>query len=357
MNKYLLAMKNPFYLFINKPFIFLLLGLFMSINVYSQVSHETFLYKDFTLKNMQITPNDYNIGDKVFRDSKNRIWVYGSLGLKMYSNLNIVKSECINHLNKKLTYSICEDKKGNIFVGSNGTLYSYDGVTWTEKEIKVAGITAICCDDEGIIWLSCRNRGLSVNSTLFKYNGNDLTEVRSIDGVAINMTADSVNVMLSVQFFTGLSRTLQRCDNIFFISKDNTDYLKYTNLVDTFDFYNSLSVTAAFTDKKGNHWFGTKRTTTFDNPCVIRYFNVTDYKVYPNGNKIEFGGMITSIFEDNYNNIWIGTLNGLYKYSENNWKQYSKSDGLADNTIIGFTFYQELLYVYTGKGLTIFQNI
>lgn len=42
---------------------------------------------------------------------------------------------------------------------------------------------------------------------------------------------------------------------------------------------------------------------------------------------------VTALLLDNTDRIWVGTPNGLWRYNRNEWKQYSKADGLPSNRI------------------------
>lgn len=356
-------MKNSFFLFESKTIGNLIICLLFTSNIFSQSSYETIIYKDYGLSNMFIPANEQNYGHKIYKDSKNNIWVYGCNGLKKYSNLNITNSICEDYLDNKLTYSICEDKKGNILVGSNnGKLYIYDGVSWVVKKVKGYSITALYCDNEGNIWIGMR--GWLPSSTLYKYDGMEFTKIKLVAGVIVNIIEYCRNIVISIEHvevgnintvYTPIGTaniiSTNSCSSIYYISltNDTSGNLLYDNTIK----HNSLINYCSYIDKHGNLWFGNKGLE----PNIIKYTNFINYTFYNNENGLATGGMVTSIQEDENSNIWFGTNNGLFKYSNNEWTHYSIENGLIDNSIIGFIIDNKNIYVYSKKGITILKNL
>ena len=64
---------------------------------------------------------------------------------------------------------------------------------------------------------------------------------------------------------------------------------------------------------------------------------VTQSNSYPIGELVsELDNKIWDIYQDQKNNYWFGSNgNGIFHYDGKNLKQYTKKDGLIDNTIRG----------------------
>jgi len=69
------------------------------------------------------------------------------------------------------------------------------------------------------------------------------------------------------------------------------------------------------------------------------------------------GNTVNAILVDNSNEKWIGTVNGLYRYNNAVWKEYTTDDGLGNNNVTALTMDDNWnLYVGTAAGLDIFDG-
>jgi ligand-binding sensor domain-containing protein len=65
----------------------------------------------------------------------------------------------------------------------------------------------------------------------------------------------------------------------------------------------------------------------------------------------------TVIYEDDQNNLWVGTISGLYMYDGINWNRFTKKEGLNN---MGVTIIRQdskgAVWIGTERGLSIYQN-
>lgn len=164
-----------------------------------------------------------------------------------------------NGLSSNKVSSIAEDKKGNIWVCTDGRVCRYDGKTFTSIHIPVnneigfipgsakqsasnaTAVWRVFCDKKGNIWFGINNDGV------YKYDGISFTHFLHGDGIT-NSSKLSLN-----------------------------------------------AVSCIMEDRAGNMWF----TTWFEGICRYDGKSITNFK--PNG-EVWYAG----IFEDRNGNVWAG---------------------------------------------------
>jgi len=102
--------------------------------------------------------------------------------------------------------------------------------------------------------------------------------------------------------------------------------------------------------KNGYLWIATQEgVVRFDGIKMITY----------NSNNVPLfkSNMVNCLLEDNYENLWIGTMNGLLRYKDNKFNFFSTKDGLPFNSIRSFAVDKNnSLWVGTDKGVCKYQN-
>ena len=217
-----------------------------------------------------------------------------------------------------------QDENGTIWFSTANGLYSYDGFQLKTFQNNpsdtnsLAGNTllSICADKKGMIWLGTDGNGLdrynpeTGNFSHFKNNPNDSTSLSNDKVPAILMDKDET---LWIGTHGGLDKYDPKTNTFIHHKFDATDS---TSLSDN-------QVRVIYEDKNGTLWIGTgspwpgeggepddgglnrmnKETGTF-----------TRYMHNPNNNQSLINNKVSAIFEDNEDTFWIGTWkNGIQK--------------------------------------------
>ena len=296
-------------------------------------------------------------------------------------NINIFNANITTEIDQNMR-SIFQDKNGNYWFGTNGAgVYRYDGKTliqFTTKDgLSNNQVQSIQEDDFGNIWF-----------------GTGVFGVSSFDGKTFTTFTSKENLQFSNGF--GSAWKIQQNDLWFYagggVYRYNSNSFVYLPLDNNSDFNSEhsqnlpyilsrYSVYSILKDKKGNVWFGTqaqgvcrydgKSLTWFtekglSGSAVLGLFEDSRSNLWFGNNgaglfrydgkslinfseekglsNIEFKvsgksaprtiARVYTINEDNYRNIWIGTVDaGVWKYDGNNLTNYTTKDGLTSNAI------------------------
>ena len=166
--------------------------------------------------------------------------------------------------------SMLQDKKGNLWFGTDGGVSKYDGKsfnTFTEKE-GLANNTVWCIleDKNGNLWFGTAGGGAS------KYDGKSFTTFTDKEGLTNN------------------------------------------------------TVLSMLEDKSGNLWFGT------DGGGVSKY-DGKSFTTFADKEGLA-SNTVRSILEDKSGNLWFGTSGGVSKYDGKSFTTFTDKEGLANNTVL-----------------------
>lgn len=129
------------------------------------------------------------------------------------------------------------------------------------------------------------------------------------------------------------------------------DHDPYFNPVDSIDTkLGPSSITRnIIQDKKGIIWLATWNG-------IMNYDGTTFHNMTNSENLRRYRAFV--IEEMDNNDIWIGTIGaGLYQYANGKFKNYTKKDGLLDDSVTNFFEHPNGdLWVGTGKGISIFDG-
>lgn len=187
-------------------------------------------------------------------------------------------------------WSMLQDKKGNIWLGTTNGIYRYDGVTFTnvlelgtlKSDItSIRAIPAIIEDRKGNIWFTSWFEGLC------RFDGKRITSFKT-EGLLNNdgLLQDKNGDMWIVERGNGINRYNEQ----------------------TFErLFPNILVTEMEQDKNGNIWLSTfDRKSNSGN--VILYNPSTDKTILNFTAEKEIGSNIIScIFADKSGNVWFGT--------------------------------------------------
>lgn len=213
-------------------------------------------------------------------------------------------------LSYSYVYAICEDKKGNLWFGLDGTgISKYDGVNITNYSVKQGLshniVTSIIEDRNNTLWISSHG-GVSC------FDGKNFTQYTEKEGLSNNEI---------------LSLYEDRKGNIWFSTKGGLT--KYDR--NTFTHYSrkeglpSDTVYNCIEDRNGALWIATiSGVARFDGKSFTIY---TDKDGLPDD-------VVSSLLEDSKGNIWLGTpKKGIFKFDGSTFVRYAVNEGLSDNHI------------------------
>jgi ligand-binding sensor domain-containing protein/serine phosphatase RsbU (regulator of sigma subunit) len=249
--------------------------------------------------------------------------------------------------------SICQDRNGNIWFGTNsGGASRYDGnkfVTFSENDSLVNNVVF------SIDQLTDGNLLFGTNGGLSSYNGKKFTNYTEKDGLPNSRVFKTIQDNDGTVWI-GTSKGV--CN---LINGKIVPFAKDTLL-------NKSAIFTIYADKIGNIWFGTIQYGIIKyNPSTGRfsYFSTTNglknvfvrainediqgniyvgtitgiSKITPAGiiEKVnilkEDNVAFTAIISDNKNNLWLASNNGVYKYNGFTYKIYGEKNGLASNNL------------------------
>ncbi|MGZ4059619.1 MAG: two-component regulator propeller domain-containing protein [Bacteroidia bacterium] len=249
--------------------------------------------------------------------------------------------------------SICQDKNGNIWFGTNsGGASRYDGnkfVTFSENDSLVNNVVF------SIDQLTDGNLLFGTNGGLSLYNGKKFTNYTEKDGLPNNRVFKTIQDNNGTVWIT----TSKGVCNL--INGKIVPFIKDTLL-------NSSVVFTAYADNVGNVWFGTfghgaikynlstSKFSYFTENEGLRNNSVRAINEDIQGNiivgtiqgisKITPSGIIqklniakeeniafTSIISDNKNNLWLASNEGVFKYNGYAYRNYREKNGLPSNNI------------------------
>lgn len=207
------------------------------------------------------------------------------------------------------TWTIYQDRKGFLWIGTGGGLLRYDGIKIkTYKNVQEDGnslggntVRVIYEDDFGTIWIGTAGGGLNryvyenENFTRYMHNPEDSKSISS--NYVYSIQEDKMgNLWIGTE--SGL--------NLF--NRNIEKFTSYKNIPEDTSSLSSNTVTTVFEDSKSNLWVGTidGGLNLFDrhNKKFIRFLHDTDDPKSLSHNKV------TRICEDNFGNLWISTLGG-----------------------------------------------
>jgi ligand-binding sensor domain-containing protein len=201
----------------------------------------------------------------IFVDNQDNVWLAavgnagGRTGPIDYGVTRYDGANWTSFLDGTRVQTIFQDNDGDMWFGTNVGVILNDGSHWqtltTEDGLADNYITAICQDNQGNMWFATWGNGVS------RYDGKNWRTFTHEDGLG----SDAIYCMLK--------------------------------------------------DSQGNLWFGGGHTT--GGYCGISCFNGTQWQNFDpwQGEEGEYDYLVSSIFEDNEDNLWFATSYGPVRYS------------------------------------------
>jgi ligand-binding sensor domain-containing protein len=241
----------------------------------------------------------------LLKDSNGNFW-FGSLGSGVYyydgtSFQNYTTKDGL--VNNRVT-NIYEDKKGNIWFGTEGGASCYDGKSFhnftTKEGLLHNDVNSIIEDKTGKFWFGTRGEACF-------FDGNDFTKITNNNGMPF-MNVRHIIEDKKGGIWLGGNDGLWRYDGSVF-----------TNFTKKFVGY-------VYEDKNGNIWTSSESAYT-QGWALSRYDSMFLANKKPTVTEImSEQGMFFGILEDFDGNIWVGTLNGVYRYDGDTFNDFKKKD-------------------------------
>ncbi len=263
----------------------------------------------------------------VNQSSSKFIWVTSFNGILRFDGVDFKLYDKSNlpFLQSNGFYKSFEDSRGNLwFVSQSSGVINYSGNTFNQvlsSEHSSHSVRCIAEDRDGKIWFGTNNEGVFIvkDSTLEKV---DLGEFNAIP--IMDIKVNSKGQLLFATNGAGI------------LSYKNNQIEQYS----TTDGLNNNSVNKLVMAPDGSIYAG-----TFDGI----------YQFSERGNKriSQFDGLeINDLYIDDYNNLWAGTEQGLYKLNltDNSFDNFTEAEGLPANQISSLCFdHENSLWLSTKK--------
>jgi ligand-binding sensor domain-containing protein len=251
---------------------------------------------------------------------------------------------------------IAQDKKGNIWIGTNGGISIFDGKRFTNYDdhdlLQSLHINALLCDSSGIMWIATRNGLLKYknsfevffmpntapdnpvtclstntqNQLLFVCN-NVVYEVKNnkVEKYSINNKIENNAALLS----------FDRDDNLWIVTTDLSIYKKSDNTV--------TSIRTPFTTEEKKEGLDIIKVLGKDGPAPYFVTNFGAFWVkddslhyfidqYPQFRKTRVG-QATYVLERDDSTVWVGGTMGLSKLSGASATRFAGGNGFCDNSV------------------------
>ncbi len=262
-------------------------------------------FRNYLHKDNDMTSITDNTISSFLVDKKGNLWIGSAKGLMRYDyeNDNFVRYSMPDKRRPRI-YSLIEDRKGNILIGTAGYgLYSVPkGATSIvhEKEYSRRDsdifFTHIYEDSRGYLWqgshLSTFSRYVKAGNKVKAY------DYQSIYGAPVKFFQPRKDLLLIVCMF-GIEQYDYSTNTISDAGFDFGDYK------------GNITINSALIDHKGNLFVGTSQAGVFYAPRGSHKF--IPYHNTDHGNIDMSASWVNDIIEDKDNNIWIGCYQkGLY---------------------------------------------
>ena len=331
------------------------------------------------IRNDGINGLPYNSIYALYQGKNDGIWVGTWAGGIAYFNEYNYRFQHIRHIGNSLSgdrafvSSITEDYKGNIWIGSEDggvsvynpltnmfhnevthsqtsqldrikTLYSHDGINLLIGTFNM-GFWHYNIDQQSIRHIHMNIPGPEINYSSIIQIENELwigTRGRGI--IYYNMVTSEKRLLNFERLFPELPslnwiwHTFRDSENGLWICTDNglllkpdnsSDFINYLQNDSIFGLSNNIIYTI-YEDKDGIFWFGTRGKGMF----TLNH-RTSEIKPFIH-NEIIANSDVYSILEDDHNNIWFSTNNGIFRFdpAAETLRRFTAVDGLSGDQFI-----------------------
>ena len=262
-----------------------------------------------------------------------------------------------------------QDKKGNIWIGTNGGISIFDGKTFTNYDdhdvLQSLRINAFLCDSTGVMWVATRNGLLQYKNgfrVFFKPNVGNSNLVSCLSANAQNLLIFVCNGIIykvhnnRVEKIPVNNRIENNAalvafdweNNLWIVTNDMKVYKKtFSQLTEIKTPFgaaakrNGLAFMKILGQEGPVPYFVTNFGTLWVKNDSLCFFE-GQYPQYRNANI----GQATYVLEENDSTVWVGGVVGLSKLTTSNTTRYVKDNGFCDNSVsVLFTDREKNLWV------------
>jgi len=233
-------------------------------------------------------------------------------------------------------YTIAQDKRGILWIGTGKGVCTYDGERFTpftlNEKLREASISSILIDKGEGIWFGTRGRGV------FRYDGENVIHYSAEDGLAGDDVSGIIQDRNGSLWFAynggGIGRydfdKLNPADFDTASPTQSKDGKTFTNFT-TADGLAGNQVLKIIEDSRGALWIGTRHGVSrygFDTPKATQ---PKDGKTFTNLTERDglAGSEVFAIAEDWEGNLWFGTNQGISRYDGKKFTRFTTKDGLT----------------------------
>jgi len=232
-------------------------------------------------------------------------------------------------------YSILQDNKGRLWIGTEGGVAEYNGnkfkVYGPEDGLAAPHVNKIFQDHLGNIWFA-------TISGITKYNGKKFVSFTSENGLSDNFIYSIFEDYSGAIWFGTEKAGVIKLENNKFVSYNSTNGFFAKKVVDI------------NRDDDGNLWFATE-----GNGVIEKVEN--DFRMFNSKNGL-ISDSVYSVFRDHKGRMIFGTNHGISIFNGDKFTSFSKNFGFKDFPIrkIIEDKYYDLWFCYDGGGIAQFDG-
>lgn len=261
--------------------------------------------------------------NKVIQSRDNYIWLGTYDGLLRFdgANFTLYNSANTNAFSINDVISLIQDRKGNIWVGTNGggiVKYSTDGRFRRNGGANFHNETiySLFEDRKGNIWAGGKSGVIRIGKGKVNY-----VKIPNFDRVIAPVIAQDYdgNIWIGTQ------------RNGIIVLKDSTDEVINFGIADKLM---DERITALHQDRSGKIWVGTEAG-------LFTFTQDSTFQQYEFEGKLPLNTRINAIYEDGQGCLWFGTTDGLCRYNKGAVDVLTLIQGIPDNDMRAITGDQE----------------
>ncbi|HWK57654.1 MAG TPA: two-component regulator propeller domain-containing protein [Parapedobacter sp.] len=293
-----------------------------------------------------------NFIQTIFEDQHRRLWIGTSNGLNLYDRANdrfirIALPFSAMDQEEPSVYTIISDKRGNVWVASNGGLFRiiedhqpYAKLIFSAYETTIgstqhvfSNVRSLFEDADGVLWLGTEH-GLLGTIIDEKFPNKLTVKTYFVKGQTNNGLNDNwintVNELDKGKLWIGT-----KSGGINILDKTTNTFTYHVHVDNDIQSIPDNDVRSILKDRRGNIWVGTfKGLSLYEDGAFLTYTDQQSTGISNNS--------IRPIFQDNRGSIWIGTYFGGVSILDpdipnfHNFSQGPNANSLSYNVVSSF---------------------